>query len=132
MKIKSLMIVILFVNCYSGKHTKIEQGYDRNNINRIDILMDSDCLNAKMLIDHLRPIWFLERGRKSFMDEYPVRIYKEGSEEITKHSLMFIKADDILEIKYYDRYTAPTFFGLNHPNGAIVIRMFNKGAKERQ
>lgn len=80
-------------------------------------------LNALEAIQRLRSGWLRVRGRTTFNAQQGVRVYVNGMSRGGVGELRTLRARNIESMRFLNGRDATTRFGVDHTDGAILVRL---------
>lgn len=120
---------LLTLSCsYSGRASE-SKARSRGAVISAEELATTAELNAFDAVRRLRPMWLRIRGRVSLslQERAGVRVYINGSRRGQLNALRDFRATDIESITYLSAPEATLRFGIDHPDGAILVILKSGG-----
>ncbi len=108
----------------SGRGTRTGAGSSSSVIS-MDELATTARLDAFEAVRRLRPMWLRGRGPVSMelQERAGVRIYVNGVNRGQAPELKDIRSTDVESIRYLSSGQATIRFGIDHPDGAILVTL---------
>lgn len=93
-----------------------------------DVILEDELtavpeLNALEAIQRLRSGWLRVRGAASFSRPQGIRVYVNGMARGGVEELRALRATNIESMRFLSGRDATTRFGVDHTNGAIMVRL---------
>lgn len=122
-------VPLLFVACSSGPRSRpapIQQRVITTaEINAVQYPTAYDVVQA------LRPLWLNNRGRTSITQRESVKVYLDDSLLGEPEQLKNVTARSISSMRFLDANEATLRWGLDHGQGAIMVRTLRDSARVR-
>jgi hypothetical protein len=117
-----MLVVLSVVACKSAGTTPpvSAQGSSRQTLSLAE-LQGAAYPSLLEAVQALRGEWLHRRGPASFNFDRDVVIYLDGNRLGGPGALRTIPTTTVVEVRYMNPPEAQSYFGLNHPHGAILV-----------
>lgn len=95
-----------------------------------DEIEQTDARTAYDAVARLRPRFLILRGPTDRQGQTPRRVIVDGVPHEDFSALSYIRADEVIEIRFLSSSEATMRFGTGYPMGALLVRTVRAGDSE--